>query len=86
MAKHQDMNKAVSLEALGYKFYCKSRNAGRRGSVVMLFLKYNAHIVSETHILSNCDILPIIRQFIYNIIHILLIYILSKGDINLTTN
>ena len=71
----QDTVTTASLEALNYKLYSKSRNDGRRRGGIMLLVKYNIHIISETHIPSTyCDILLTKLQFNNNIIHILLIY------------
>ena len=77
------MYTTASLKALNYKLCCKSRNDDRIDSVIlcyyyvtiMLLIKYNIHIISETPFLStNCDVLMIKLQFNNNIIHILLTY------------
>ena len=71
----QDTVTTASLEALNYKLCSKSRNDVRRGGGIMLLVKYNIHIISETPIPSTyCDIILTKLQFNNNIIHILLIY------------
>ena len=46
----QDTVTTASLEALNYKLFSKSRNDDRRGGGIMLLVKYNINIISETSI------------------------------------
>ena len=59
----------ASLEALGYKLCCKSRNEANETGVLLL-IKYNVNIISETSFpWTICNILLTKLQFNNNIIH-----------------